>query len=143
MSSTVAQPVGATTTRTGPINLSELSDQQQYEIFDRLQRNMPSVWDAMGLNTANESVVVIPSVTLDRLAGGSGCMTQAFEERFRFLLLLLREPRLRMIHVTSTPIAPAIVESWRSHDGSHLRSSCSEAATTEPRSNRSWSFSST
>ena len=104
------QPVGATTTRTGPVNLSELSNQQRYEIFDRLQRNMPSVWNAMGTNVENESVVVIPSVTLDRLAGGSGSMTQAFEERFLFLLLLLREPRLRMIYVTSTPIAPAIVD---------------------------------
>ena len=37
-------------------------------------------------------------------------LTQAYEERFLFLLLLLREPRLRMIYVTSTPIAPAIVE---------------------------------
>ena len=37
-------------------------------------------------------------------------MTQAYEERFLFLLLLLRQPRLRMIYVTSLPIAPAIVE---------------------------------
>ena len=71
---------------------------------------MPRVWDAMRLNLENESVVVIPSVTLDRLGDGSGSMTQAYEERFLFLLLLLREPRLRMIYVTSTPIAPAIVE---------------------------------
>ena len=32
------------------------------------------------------------------------------EERFLFLLLLLRQPRLRMIYVTSLPIAPEIVE---------------------------------
>ena len=32
------------------------------------------------------------------------------EERFLFLLLLLREPRLRMVYVTSMPIAPTIVE---------------------------------
>ena len=64
----------------------------------------------MRLNLENESVVVIPSVTLDRLGDRSGSMTQAYEERFLFLLLLLREPRLRMVYVTSTPIAPAIVE---------------------------------
>ena len=40
----------------------------------------------------------------------SGSLTQAYEERFLFLLLLLRQPRLRMIYVTSMPIAPAIVE---------------------------------
>jgi hypothetical protein len=71
---------------------------------------MGRVWDAMGLNLENESVVVIPSVTLDRLGDYSGTLTQAYEERFLFLLLLLREPRLRMVYVTSTPIAPAIVE---------------------------------
>ena len=104
------RPVHATTIRKNPVNLSELSDEQRYEIFDQLQRNMPRVWGAMRLNVENESVVVIPSVTLDRLGEASGSMTQAFEERFLFLLLLLSEPRLRMVYVTSTPIAPAIVE---------------------------------
>jgi hypothetical protein len=92
------------------VNLSSLDEEQRYQLFDRLQRNMPRVWDAMRLNMQNESVVVIPSVTLDRLGEGSGSMTQAYEERFLFLLLLLREPRLRMVYVTSTPIAPAIIE---------------------------------
>ncbi len=94
----------------GAAGLSGLDQEQRYQHFDRLQRNLGHVWDAMGLNLENESVVVIPSVTLDRLADVSGTLTQAYEERFLFLLLLLREPRLRMVYVTSTPIAPAIVE---------------------------------
>ena len=98
------------TVGTEAINLSELDNEQRYQRFDRLQRNLPRVWEAMRLNLENESVVVIPSVTLDRLGEGSGSMTQAYEERFLFLLLLLREPRLRMVYVTSTPIAPVIVE---------------------------------
>ena len=101
---------GAATKCQNSVGLSELSDEQRYEIFDRLQLNMPGVWEAMRLNVNNESVVVVPSVTLDRLGEGSGAMTQAYEERFLFLLLLLREPRLRMIYVTSMPIAPAIIE---------------------------------
>ena len=64
----------------------------------------------MRLDLADESVVVLPSVTLDRTTPGSGSMGQAFEERFLFLLLLLRQPRLRMIYVTSMPIRPSIVE---------------------------------
>ena len=71
---------------------------------------MGDVWDVMRLNLENESVVVIPSVTLDRIGQRSGSLTQAYEERFLFLLLLLRQPRLRMIYVTSMPIAPAIIE---------------------------------
>ena len=96
--------------RNETVDLSDLDDEQRYRIFDRLQLNLPTVWDAMRLNLENESVVVIPSVTLDRLGEGSGSMTQAYEERFLFLLLLLREPRLRMVYVTSMPIAPTIIE---------------------------------
>ena len=99
-----------TAIRDGLVELSDLDEQQRYELFDRLQLAMPRVWDAMRLNEANESVVVMPSVTLDRLGAGSGSMTQAYEERFLFLLLLFREPRLRMIYVTSMPIAPRIIE---------------------------------
>ncbi|MDP9317680.1 MAG: hypothetical protein M3O94_01130, partial [Actinomycetota bacterium] len=71
---------------------------------------MSAVWDSMKLGHHDESVVVIPSVTLDRAVDYSGSLTQAYEERFLFMLLLLRQPRLRMVYVTSMPIAPAIVE---------------------------------
>ena len=37
-------------------------------------------------------------------------MNQAFEERFLFFLLLLRQPRLRMIYLTSMPVNPRIIE---------------------------------
>jgi PGM1 C-terminal domain len=100
----------ATAIRDGRLELGELDESQRYEIFDRLQLVMPRVWDAMRLNEPNESVVVVPSVTLDRLGGGSGSLTQAYEERFLFLLLLLREPRLRMVYVTSMPVARSIIE---------------------------------
>src|SRR5664279_665223 len=94
----------------GNVTLSDLDEKQRYEQFDRLQLRMPQVWEHMRLNEEGESVVVVPSVTLDRVTERSGSLGQAMEERFLFLLLLLREPRLRMIYVTSMPIAPAIVE---------------------------------
>jgi hypothetical protein len=37
-------------------------------------------------------------------------LLQAYEERFLFLLLLLRQPRARMIYVTSQAILPSIVD---------------------------------
>jgi hypothetical protein len=91
-------------------SLSELDEAERYALYDTLQQRMPQVWSGMGLNEEGESVVVVPSVTLDRVTGGSGSLGQAMEERFLFLLLLLREPRLRMIYVTSMPVAPAVVE---------------------------------
>jgi hypothetical protein len=90
--------------------LTELAEDQRAERFDRLQSRMPAVWDAMKLDLDDESVVVVPSVSVDRQVVASGGAVQAFEERFLFLLLLLRQPRLRMIYVTSMPIAPSIIE---------------------------------
>ena len=62
------------------------------------------------MNHADESVVVVPSVTSDPNLPNAGSLNQAYEERFLFLLLLLRQPRLRMIYVTSMPISPTVVE---------------------------------
>jgi hypothetical protein len=90
--------------------LSDLDERQRYRRFDDLQRHMPDVWRAMRLNEQGESVVVIPSVSLDKIGERSGSLIQAYEERFLFLLLLLRQPRLRMVYVTSMPIMPSIVE---------------------------------
>ena len=93
-----------------PDLLSALSEDERYQRFDRLQARMPTVWDAMRLNHDDESVVVVPSITLDRAVAASGSLTQAYEERFLFLLVLLRQPRLRVVYVTSMPVNPEIVE---------------------------------
>jgi len=58
---------------------------------------------------APRTVVVIPSMSLDReeltkLVGASH-----YEERFLCLLLLLQLPATRVVYVTSEPVAPAIV----------------------------------
>ncbi|HXI56507.1 MAG TPA: hypothetical protein VNO55_10645, partial [Polyangia bacterium] len=99
-----------TTGTTRGLRLAELSDEERNERFDRLQERMRGVWEIMRRNEEGESVVVIPSVSVDRVGERSGSLQQAYEERFLVLLLLLRHPRLRMIYVTSMPIAPQIVE---------------------------------
>ena len=99
----------STPTTTGEA-LSQLNEAERYARYDRLQERMAAVWSAMRLNEEGESVVVIPSVTVDRVGERSGSLAQAYEERFLFLLLLLRQPRLRMVYVTSMPIATTIIE---------------------------------
>ena len=103
-------PVAGASPHEAVAPLASLSEDERMARFDRLQERMGDVWRIMRLNEPGESVVVIPSVTLDGVKERSGTLMQAMEERFLFLLLLLRQPRLRMIYVTSTPIAPAIVE---------------------------------
>ena len=88
--------------------LDELDDAARWERFVGLQQRMRAVWDMMRLDHDDESVVIVPSVAVDPLA--SAGLAQAFEERFLFLLLLLRQPALRMTYVTSTPIKDGIIE---------------------------------
>ncbi len=90
-------------------SLDDLSEVEKELRFDRLQEGLKGVWNAMRLNTPGESLVVIPSV-VPADAQIPGSIVQAQEERLLFLLLLLRQPRLQMIYVTSLPIAPTIVE---------------------------------
>lgn len=96
--------------RTGSRILADLDEDERNAAFDRLQSRLPEVWRSMRLNEPDESVVVVPSVSLDRVVAKAGAMNQAMEERYLFLLLLLRQPRLRMVYVTSGPVDPAIVE---------------------------------
>jgi PGM1 C-terminal domain len=96
--------------KTAGRRLSDLDDDERYRSFDDLQLAMPSVWEAMRLDLDDESVVVVPSISMERTTPGSGTIMQALEERALFLLLLLRQSRLRMIYVTSQPISDSIVE---------------------------------
>jgi hypothetical protein len=89
--------------------LTDLNESERSARFALLQERLVGVWGLMGLNEPGESIVVIPSVSSER-AGTSGAREQAYEERFLFLLLLLREPRLQLIYVTGRPIAQSIVD---------------------------------
>jgi hypothetical protein len=71
---------------------------------------MPSVWSAIRHDHPDESVVVIPSISLERTTASSGTLMQAMEERALFQLLLLSQPRLTMIYVTSSPVPEEVVE---------------------------------
>ena len=70
--------------------LSELDDAARQARFEALQQRMESVWDAMKLDLEDESVVILPSVSLSSSSPAAASLMQAFEERFLFLLLLLR-----------------------------------------------------
>ena len=95
-----------TDTRTespGPRVLSRLDEAERHRLFDDLQQSMPGVWDSIRRDLADESVVVVPSISLEHTTAGSGTLMQAMEERALFLLLLLRQPRLRMRRVRLEP----------------------------------------
>jgi hypothetical protein len=77
--------------------------------FDQLQRKLVPLWKSIqSFNQDPQTIVVVPSMSIDAI--GAGAVMQAYEERFLFLLLLLRQPRARLIYVTSQTILPSIID---------------------------------
>jgi hypothetical protein len=77
--------------------------------FDQLQKRLVPLWKSIErFNQDPQTIVVVPSMSIDAI--GSGALMQAYEERFLFLLLLLRQPRARLIYVTSQTILPSIID---------------------------------
>jgi hypothetical protein len=77
--------------------------------FDELQRKLVPLWKSIqSFNQDEQTIVVVPSLTIDFECSSSEL--QAYEERFLFLLLLLRQPRARLIYVTSQMIQPNIID---------------------------------
>jgi hypothetical protein len=77
--------------------------------FDQLQTKLVPLWKSIErFNQDPQTIVVVPSMSIDAI--DSGAVIQAYEERFLFLLLLLRQPRARLIYVTSRTILPSIID---------------------------------
>ena len=90
---------------------SELSLEEELRAFERLKPRLAQVWDAIVEGSAEPyTSVVVPSLTLDQqeLAKLSGI--SFYEERLLFLLIRLRNPRARVVFVTSLPVHPHILE---------------------------------
>jgi len=88
------------------MNSSSLDSQEQ---FDELQKKLVPLWKSIEhFNQDPQTIVVVPSMSIDAIS--SGAVMQAYEERFLFLLLLLRQPRARLIYVTSQAILPNIID---------------------------------
>ena len=77
--------------------------------FDQLQRKLVPLWELIeSFNQQEQTIVVVPSMSVDVTV--TGLEAQGYEERFLFLLLLLAQPRARMIYVTSQAIHPSVIE---------------------------------
>ena len=77
--------------------------------FAGLQAKLVPLWESIRrFNQSAQTIVVVPSLSLD--AEMTSVQQQALEERYLFLLLLLRQPRARLIYVTSQAIHPEIVD---------------------------------
>ena len=79
--------------------------------FERLKPKLRDLWSAVFPgDEAHYTSVVVPSLTLEpeELETLPGAIS--YEERFLFLMIRLRNPRARLVYVTSVPIHPLVVE---------------------------------
>lgn len=84
----------------------DVDDQAAY---DALQRKLIPLWRSIErFNTDEQTIVVVPSAEVDIEL--TAAEMQAYEERYLFLLLLLRQPRARMIYLTGQAIHPDIID---------------------------------
>jgi hypothetical protein len=90
---------------------SDLTLDAEIAAFKELQPRLLSVWEALTMRDEEpHTSVVVPSLTLDqtelrKLSGAS-----FYEERLLFLLIRLRNPRARVVYVTSQPVHPMILD---------------------------------
>jgi PGM1 C-terminal domain len=79
--------------------------------FERLKPRLRDVWETLTLRDEEpHTSVVVPSLTLDRPSLSKLEGASFYEERLLFLLIRLRNPRARMVYVTSQPVHPLILE---------------------------------
>lgn len=84
------------------------------ERFETLQAKLVPLWKTLAAFSDDEqTIVVVPSLSID-VPFLKGSLLQAYEERFLFLLLLLRQPRARLVYVTSQSILPTVVDYYLS-----------------------------
>jgi hypothetical protein len=84
-------------------------DPRDQDAYDAIQAKLVPLWSSLDhLNADEQTIVVVPSADVDVELTPS--QLQAYEERFLFLLFLLRQPRARMIFVTGQKIADEIVD---------------------------------
>jgi hypothetical protein len=120
-----------------PPFLKDLSPEQEISEFQRLKPRLAEVWDALTMREEEpHTAVVVPSLTLDQSELRKISGASFYEERLLFLLIRLRNPRARMVYVTSQPIHPIILEYYlqflagipASHARSRLTLLCADDA---------------
>ncbi|MDC0833296.1 carboxylate-amine ligase [Leptolyngbya valderiana BDU 20041] len=91
--------------------LNSASDRTVVEQFRQLQIQLRHRWQTVDLfDTGDTDIVVIPSLTLDKEELLKIDGVHHYEERFLFSLIRLRNPRTRLIYITSQPLHPSIID---------------------------------
>ncbi|WP_414542188.1 peptide ligase PGM1-related protein [Nostoc sp. CCY0012] len=88
-----------------------ITDFDKIDKFRHLQLTLCDRWPTIELFDNSEAdILIIPSLSIDQreLQKIEGC--EHYEERLLFSLMRLRNPRTRLIYVTSMPLHPSIID---------------------------------
>jgi hypothetical protein len=84
---------------------------QQAAQFQQLQAHLCNLWRPSDQFDARDcQVLVVPSLSLDQAELQKIAGVHYYEERLLFSLIRLRNPKTRLIYVTSQPLHPSIVD---------------------------------
>ncbi|MBJ6126139.1 carboxylate-amine ligase [Microvirga sp. BT325] len=80
------------------------------EAFSRLQARLTSMFRGFSEQDTPRTVVIVPSLTMDREVLANIAGAHHYEERMLCYLMLLRLPRTQIVYVTSHPIPEPIID---------------------------------
>jgi len=92
-------------------NSSQRPAQAELDAYERLKPRLAALWkDVFVHEDAPYTSVIVPSVALEPRGRARRRDALCEEETLLFLLTRLRNPRARVVYVTSQPIAPVVLE---------------------------------
>lgn len=84
---------------------------QEQAAFEQLQSGLPELFVRIVPDrTAPRTIVVVPSLGIDQDVAAAIAGFHHYEERMLGMLMLLRQPRTRVIYLSSQPISETIVD---------------------------------
>jgi len=89
----------------------DLGPEEELEAFERLKPRLAVLWkEVFPRDDEAYTSVIVPSISVDSTELKRRAGTRFYEEVLLFLLIRLRNPRARVVYVTSEPIAPIVLE---------------------------------
>ncbi|MGA7937458.1 MAG: peptide ligase PGM1-related protein [Kovacikia sp.] len=89
----------------------DISPSQTGEQFRRLQAELRNRWQTVELfDSSDADIIVVPSLSLDQRELMKIEGVHHYEERLLFSLIRLRNPRTRLVYITSQPLHPSVID---------------------------------
>ena len=87
------------------------SDLELTERFHQLQMQLRDRWPTVErFDSSDADIVVVPSLSLDQRELLKIEGVHHYEERLLFSLIRLRNPRTRLVYITSQPLHPSVID---------------------------------